>query len=59
VKKVIIVRKYLATNDYKTVRLFDDSMSNLREFLKLRKEFKNIKFEAFFANPDGSVKVIK
>jgi hypothetical protein len=59
VKKVIIVRKYLATNDYKTVRLFDDSMSNLREFLKLRTEFKNIKFEAFFANPDGSVKVIK
>jgi len=59
VKKVIIVRKYLATNNYKTVRLFDDSMSNLREFLKLRNEFKDVKFEAFFANPDGSVKVIK
>ena len=59
VKKVIIVRRYLATNNYKTVRLFDDSMSNLREFLKLRTEFKNVKFEAFFANPDGSVKVIK
>jgi hypothetical protein len=59
VKKVIIVKRYLATNNYKTVRLFDDSMSNLREFLKLRNEYKNIKFEAFFANPDGSVKVIK
>lgn len=59
VKKVIIVRKYLSTNLYTKVRLFDDSMSNLKEFLKLRTEFKNIKFEAYFANPDGSVKVIK
>ena len=59
IKKVVIVRKYLQSNQYGKVRLFDDSMSNLREFLKLRTEFRNIKFEAFFANPDGSVKVIK
>ena len=37
----------------------DDSMSNLREFLKLKKEFPNVLFEAFFANPDGSVRTIK
>lgn len=58
-KKVIIIRNYLRANKYDKVRLFDDSMDNLKEFLKLNKEFPSVKFEAFFANPDGSVKTIK
>lgn len=58
-KKVIIIRNYLHTKQFKKVRLFDDSMTNLRAFLKLRSEFPTIKFEAFFAQHDGSVKVIK
>ncbi len=59
IKKTIIIRKYLKTDQYNKVRLFDDSMSNLREFLKLQKEFSDITFQAFFAMPDGSVKIIK
>ena len=58
-KKAIIIRNYLNTKEFSRVRLFDDSMSNLREFLKLKKEFPNVMFEAFFANPDGSVRTIK
>lgn len=58
-KKAIIIRNYLNTNAYSKVRLFDDSMSNLKEFLRLKSEFKNITFEAYFANPDGSIKTIK
>jgi hypothetical protein len=58
-KKVIIIRNYLRTGQFGRVRLFDDSMTNLKEFLKLNKEFPSIKFEAFFAKPDGSVRVIK
>ena len=58
-KKAIIIRNYLNTKEFSRVRLFDDSMSNLREFLKLKKEFPNVLFEAFFANPDGSVRTIK
>jgi hypothetical protein len=58
-KKVIIIRNYLNTKKFSRVRLFDDSMSNLKEFLKLGKEFPNVKFEAFFANPNGSIKTIK
>lgn len=58
-KKVIIIRSYLNTRKYSKVRLFDDSMSNLKEFLKLGREFPSIKFEAFYANPSGSVKTIK
>ena len=58
-KKVIIIRNYLNTGEFGKVRLFDDAMSNLTEFLKLKSEFPGIKFEAFFANPDGSIRTIK
>ena len=58
-KKAIIIRNYLNTKQFSKVRLFDDSMSNLREFLRLKSEFEDISFEAFFANPDGSIKTIK
>jgi hypothetical protein len=58
-KKVIIIRNYLKTKQYSRVRLFDDSMSNLKEFLKLGREFPMVKFEAFMANKDGSVNTVK
>lgn len=58
-KKVIIIRNYLNTKQFSRVRFFDDSMSNLKEFLKLKSEFPAVKFAAFFANPDGSIKTIK
>ena len=59
IKKVIIIHNYLKTGLFARVRLIDDSMTNLREFLKLQKTFPDIKFEAFFANADGSVKVVR
>jgi FMN phosphatase YigB (HAD superfamily) len=58
-KKAIIIRNYLNTKQYSKVRLFDDSMSNLKEFLRLKTEFEDVTFEAFFANPDGSIRTIK
>ena len=58
-KKAIIIRNYLNTKQFSRVRLFDDSMSNLKEFLKLKKQFPMVNFEAFLANKDGSVKTIK
>jgi hypothetical protein len=58
-KKVIIIRNYLKTKQFSRVRLFDDSMSNLTEFLKLGKEFPMVSFEAFMAYKDGSIKTIK
>ena len=58
-KKAVIISKYLKGGDFKKVRLFDDSMSNLRTFLRLKTQFPTVKFEAYFANPDGSVKTIR
>ena len=58
-KKYVIIRNYLLTKQFDRCSLFDDAMSNLKEFLKLKKEFPNIKFEAYFADDKGSIKLIK
>lgn len=58
-KKAIIIRNELNTGQYKRVRLFDDSMKNLTVFLELQDEFPHIKFEAYLAKHDGTVKGVK
>jgi hypothetical protein len=55
VKKYVIIRNYLLTKQYTRVRLFDDCMENLNVFLRLRREFPGVIFEAYFARPDGRV----
>ena len=58
-KKVIIIRNYIKAGKFKSVKLFDDSMNNIKEFYKLKNEFSNINFEAFLAKEDGSIYIIK
>jgi hypothetical protein len=57
--KKIIFRKYINTKNYVKLRLFDDAPSNLQAFLSLKKEYPDIAFEAYFVNPDGSVKTVR
>ena len=57
--KAIIIYNYLKTGQFNKVRLFDDSINNLKEFLKLEKHFPDIKFTAWHAHTDGSVKQVK
>jgi hypothetical protein len=59
IQKMIIIRNYLNTKQFSRVRLFDDSLDNLRMFLSLQNEFKDIKFEAYFAKEDGSIRTVK
>jgi anion-transporting ArsA/GET3 family ATPase len=59
IKKAIIIHNYLKTGVFARVRLIDDSMTNLKEFLRLQNTFPDIRFEAFYAKPDGSVKVVR
>ena len=58
-KKYIIIRAYLNTKQFSKVRLFDDSMANLKMFLHLKHEFPSVKFEAYYAYPDGSIKTVR
>lgn len=58
-KKAIIIKNYLDTKQFSRVRLFDDSINNLIEFLKLQRSFPGVKFEAFHAHPDGTVNKVR
>jgi hypothetical protein len=57
--KAIIIHNYLQTKQFNKVRLFDDSINNLKEFLKLERHFPDVKFTAWHAHIDGSVKQVK
>jgi hypothetical protein len=57
--KKVVFRRYLNTKNYIKTRLYDDAMSNIKAFLELQSEYPDIKFEAWFVNPDGSVRGIK
>ena len=59
VKKAFIINGYLNTKQFRKVRLFDDSMANLRVFLQLKGLFPTVAFEAYFVNSDGSIKTVK
>lgn len=59
IKKYVIIHNMLNTKEFSKVRLFDDSMSNLKTFLKLQEIFPSIQFKAFFVKADGSLKQVK
>jgi FMN phosphatase YigB (HAD superfamily) len=59
VKKYIIIHNMLTTKQFSRVRLFDDSITNLKTFLKLKETFPSIHFKAFFVKADGSLKQVK
>ena len=44
--KVVIFKKYLDTERYARIRLFDDDKNNLKAFMSLQKNYANVKFTA-------------
>lgn len=57
--KKIIFKKYLKTNEYGRIRLFDDHKENLRALLDLKQEFPDVEMFAYLAKKDGSVKQVR
>ncbi len=58
-KKAIWVRKYLNTRQYGHVRLYDDSMSNLKVFKELKKEYPQVDFRAIYVGPEGNTQTVE
>lgn len=58
-KKAIWVRKYLNTNQYDHVRLYDDSITNLRVFKNLKDEYPDIDFQAYYVGPRGETNTVE
>ena len=52
-------KKYLDQKIYKRIRLFDDSMENLKALLSLKKDYPDVSFEAYHAKSNGSVNRIR
>ena len=52
--KRYIFKKYLNTGNFVRIRLFDDSIANIKEFLSLQSEYTNVGFEAFYVNEAGN-----
>lgn len=48
--KRIFIQQYLNTNRYKTASLFDDDPKNIEMFISLKKQYPDIKFNAYLAN---------
>ena len=51
VKKAFIIRKYLLSKNYSTVRMWDDHHENLDMLLKLNRLHPEINFEAYLVDP--------
>ena len=58
-KKMQVTRKHLNTGKYKRVNLYDDDKANLHALLQLKGEYPHVKFTAYHAQPDGSIKHYK
>ena len=56
--KVVIFKKYLDTNKYARIRLFDDSLENLKAFLQLQKSYPNTEFTAYKVYKNGRVRIL-
>jgi len=58
-KKAVWVRKYLNTDQYDHVRLYDDSMSNLRVFKGLATEYPDVDFRAYYVGSQGNTQALE
>lgn len=56
--KSIIFKKYLDTNKYARIRLFDDSLDNLRAFLSLKEQYPDTEFTAYKVYKNGNTRII-
>lgn len=56
--KVIIFKKYLDTKKYARIRLFDDSLENLKAFLDLQNSYPDTEFTAYKVYKNGRVRIL-
>lgn len=54
-KKVKIIKQYIDKHSHKKVVMYDDSKTNLKALLNMKREYPDVKFIAFHVKPDGSM----
>lgn len=58
-KKVKVVKQYIDKHSHKKVIMYDDSKTNLRALLNMKKEYPDVNFIAFHVKPDGTMTKFK
>jgi len=58
-KKAQVIRQHLNSGKFREAHLYDDDKNNLHEFLKLHKEYPNIRFHAHHVQPDGKTEAYR
>lgn len=58
-KKVKIIKQYLDKHNHKKVIMYDDSRTNLKALLNMKKEYPDVTFIAMHVGPDGTLSRIK
>ena len=58
-KKAVWIKHYLDKGLYSSVVMYDDAMSNLFAFKKLKTVFPNIKFAAYYVSPNGNINIVE
>jgi hypothetical protein len=58
-KKAQVIRQHLNSGKFREAHLYDDDKNNLHEFLKLQKEFPNVRFHAHHVHPDGTTETYR
>ena len=54
-----VFKKYLDTGKYARVRVFDDSIANLKALLSLENDYPDIKFDAWLVQASGNIRSVK
>ena len=54
-----VFKKYLDTGKYARVRVFDDSIANLKALLSLENDYPDIKFDAWLVGASGNIMSVK
>ena len=54
-----VFKKYLDTGRYARVRVFDDSLANLKALLSLENDYPDIKFDAWIVQASGNIRSVK
>ncbi len=57
--KVVIFKKYLDTEHYARIRLFDDDKNNLKAFFSLQEEYPKVDFTGYQVFKSGNIKKLK
>ena len=54
-KKLVYIRKYLDSQKYNQVHMYDDSKTNLKYFVSLKDEYPKIQFYPWLVREDGTM----